>query len=207
MDSYNDRYSTESRERVADSAYVYGSGAAQDGHEWTVEECRALPEDQRVELIGGVVYNQAAPLRIHQELLMELALAIRQHIQREGKDCKVYPAPFFVRLEKDNHTFVEPDISVICDRSLLSEEGCEGAPDWIIEITSPSTKQRDYGIKLFRYRSAGVKLYWIVDPEDQRVLVYDFTHEDDVHIFRFEDQVPVSLCEDFVIDFSSFDLR
>ena len=73
---------------------------------------------------------------------------------------------------------MEPDISVICDKSKLDDRGCVGAPDWIIEIASPSTKRTDYGVKLFKYRSAGVREYWIVDPLKNLILVYNFDTSD-----------------------------
>lgn len=186
-----------------DKACCFKDGAAAYAAErLTVEECLKISGDKRVELIDGVIYDMAPPKRMHQRLLMKLALAISSYSESQGGHCEVYPAPFFVRLHADDYTYVEPDISVICDPSKLSEEGCEGAPDWIIEITSPSTKRMDYGIKLFRYRSAGVKLYWIVDPEEKKVTVYHFNSGDEVQFYTFQDQVEVALAPGFVIDFA-----
>lgn len=91
---------------------------------------------------------------------------IANYIDSSGGDCKVIPAPFAVFLNEDNTNYVEPDISVICDKDKLDNRGCNGAPDWIIEIASPSNQHMDYEIKLFKYRSAGVREYWIVNPDD-----------------------------------------
>ncbi len=96
---------------------------------------------------------------------------------------------------------MEPDISVICDRSKLTDKGCSGAPDWIIEIVSPGSRRTDYYAKLFKYRTAGVKEYWIVDPEKNRILVYDFESEN-TGDYTFSDSVKVSIYDDFYINFS-----
>lgn len=114
--------------------------------------------------------------------------------------CKVFPAPFAVFLNEDDLNYVEPDISVICDKDKLDERGCNGAPDWIIEVTSPSNPQNDYGIKLFKYRTAGVREYWIVNPQKKTVTVYDFETEKKSNQYNFEDDVPVCIYEDLCIN-------
>ena len=111
----------------------------------------------------------------------------------------MYVAPFAVFISNDDRNYVEPDISVICDKDKLSDRGCEGAPDWIIEITSPGTQQRDYGIKLFKYRTAGVKEYWIISPQKQMVTVYDFKEELTTGLYSFDDEIPVSIYPGFSI--------
>jgi Uma2 family endonuclease len=137
----------------------------------------------RCELIDGVVYDMApAPLRIHQEVITELLVQIRNHLGRETR-CRVYTAPFDVRLpgadeaDDDVDTVVQPDISVICDPSKLDERGCRGAPDWIIEIISPSTASMDYIRKLTLYEHHGVREYWIVHPVDKIVMLYAMTEK------------------------------
>ena len=122
---------------------------------YTIEDIYALPDGQRAELIDGRIYNMAPPARIHQKLITELVSALHQHIRDNNGDCEVYPAPFAVFLNADDKNYVEPDISVVCDKSKLIEKGCNGAPDLIMEVVSPSTQQMDYGIKLFKYRTAG----------------------------------------------------
>ncbi len=120
---------------------------------YTSEDYWNLPEGQRAELIDGRLYAMAPPNRIHQELVMEISATIHSHIKSKDGDCKVYPAPFAVNLNADDKILVEPDISVICDQNKLSDQGCKGAPDWIIEIVSPSSTRMDYSVKLFKYRT------------------------------------------------------
>ena len=133
----------------------------------------SLPEGVRAELVDGcLIDNQAASSRVHQTILMELAGTIRDYIRRKKGECRVYPAPFAVKLYQDKQTIVEPDISVICDNSKLTEQGCTGAPDWIIEIVSPSNSSHDYIPKLKLYAVAGVREYWRVDPTKEKIFVY-----------------------------------
>ena len=169
---------------------------------YTIEDIYALPEGQRAELIDGQMYMMAPPMRLHQKLITEFVSAIHQYIKNHKGDCEVYPAPFAVFLNEDNRNYVEPDISVVCDKSKLTENGCNGAPDWIIEITSPSNPQNDYGLKLFKYRTAGVREYWIVNPQKKTVTVYDFETEKKSNQYNFEDDVPVCIYEDLSINIS-----
>lgn len=101
-------------------------------------------------------------------------------------------------MNDDNINYMEPDISVICDVSKLDEKGCHGAPDWIIEIVSPSSKSRDYMTKLFKYRTAGVREYWIVDPDNQLVIAYGF-EKNTVEQYKFGEDIPVGIYEDCTI--------
>ena len=134
-------------------------------------------ESERVELIDGQVYLMAPPTRAHQEILTALFLQLGEFLA--DKPCKVYPAPFGVRLFEEKNdipensdTMVEPDISVICDHDKLDDLGCKGAPDLVIEILSPSTQRHDRVTKFNLYERAGVREYWIVDPERQTVQVH-----------------------------------
>jgi Uma2 family endonuclease len=131
-------------------------------------------EDERYEIIDGEAYMMATPSRIHQEISGNFYYALRSFL--EDKPCKVYTAPFSVRLfpTKDNSddTVVEPDITVVCDPSKLDDRGCNGAPDFIIEILSPSTARYDRIVKFNKYREAGVKEYWIIDPEEKAVFAH-----------------------------------
>ena len=103
-------------------------------------------------------------------------------------------------LNEDDLNYVEPDISVICSPSKLNDKGCAGAPDWIIEVVSPSSRRMDYFTKLFKYRSAGVREYWIVDPEKNRILVYNFETEN-TGDYTFSDSVKAGIFEDLYISF------
>lgn len=175
--------------------------AARKEDVYTIEDIYALPDGERAELIDGELYMMATPSRIHQKIVHFLDWMIGNYIHSNGGDCEVYPAPFAVFLNADNEIYVEPDISVICDKSKLTDEGCKGAPDWIIEIVSQSSRPMDYNKKLFKYRTAGVREYWIVDREKNRVMVYDFEH-DTVEEYSFSDKVKAGIYEDLEIDFS-----
>ena len=142
----------------------------------TIDDIYALPEGQRAELIDGQLYMMAPPKTIHQRLVSKLGQKIANYIDRKDGDCEVFPAPFAVFMSADEKTYVEPDISVICDRDKLDRHGCKGAPDLIVEILSPSTQRRDRLIKLELYQRAGVREYWLVSPEEQTVQVLLFTN-------------------------------
>lgn len=167
---------------------------------YTIDDIYALPDGERAELIDGQIYYMAPPKRIHQRLVHQLERIIGNYIEEKHGDCEVYPAPFAVFLNEDDKTYVEPDISVICDKNKLDDRGCFGAPDWIIEIVSPSTERMDYGIKLFKYRSAKVREYWIVNPSKQVVMVYDFEHELNTKLYSFDDTIPGCIYRDLKIN-------
>ena len=164
---------------------------------YTIEDIYALPDGQRAELIDGQIYNMAPPNFLHQKLVMELSAAIHQYIKSKKGNCEVLPAPFAIFLNQDNQNYVEPDISIVCDKNKLDKQGCNGAPDWIIEIISPSTERLDCGIKLFKYRSAGVREYWMVNPKLHTVTVYDFEHNEKTKQYSFDDDIPSCIFQDF----------
>ena len=168
---------------------------------YTAEDYWALPEGTRAELIDGELWALASPSRAHQEIVSALVRRIGNHIESRGGTCKTYPAPFAVNLFADDSAFVEPDISVVCDRDKLSNRGCEGAPDFIVEVVSPSNREMDYISKLGLYREAGVQEYWICDPMRMRTLAYDFESEDVVSIYSFEQPVPSATLPGLEIDF------
>ena len=172
---------------------------------YTIEDILALPENEHAELIDGQIYYQAAPSRKHQDISGELYATIHDYIKRNGGPCKVYHAPFAVLLNDDDSVYIEPDISVICDRNKLSDRGCEGAPDWIIEIVSPGSRRMDYMIKLFKYRTAGVREYWIVDYAKDMVMVYNF-EQNEMENYTMADKVPVGIYDNLVIDFAEMDI-
>ena len=173
---------------------------------YTIEDIYNLPQGKRAELIDGEIYMMASPSTIHQRLVMALSNRIYNYIDSKQGSCEVFPSPFAVFLNADNEIYLEPDISVICDKSKITDEGCNGAPDWVIDIVSQSSKRMDYYIKLFRYRTAGVKEYWVVDPEKNHVIVYDFEH-DEVMDYTFSDKVKAGIYEDLEIDFSEIQME
>ena len=169
---------------------------------YIVEDIYLLPDGQRAELIDGQIYNMAPPSPLHQKLVALFTTALQNYIKSKGGSCEVYPAPFAVFLNQDDRNYVEPDISVICDPSKMNDRGCNGTPDFIIEIVSPSSQRMDYLTKLFKYRTAGVREYWIIDPDQCQVLVYDFSAAIYPVIYGFDAKIPVAIWDgDCVIDF------
>ena len=166
---------------------------------YTIDDIYALPEGQRAELIDGQIYDMAPPSPMHQELVMELSATLRDYIKKNGGPCKVYPAPFAVFLNEDDRNYVEPDISVICDSSKVDNRGYQGAPDFIIEIVSPISQRMDYLTKLFKYRTAGVREYWIVNPLQRTVQVYSFEGTEDSTQYSFDDEITVTIYGDLKI--------
>lgn len=169
---------------------------------YTVDDIYALPEGERAELIDGQIYMMAPPSRKHQDILSFLHLTIGNYVAQNNGNCKVYPAPFAVFLSTDESKYLEPDISVICDKDKLDDRGCNGAPDWIIEIVSSGSRSMDYYTKLSLYRSAGVREYWIVDSMKQAILVYDMEHAAAPVIYSFADTIKVNIYDNLEIDFS-----
>ena len=165
---------------------------------YTVDDIYALPEGERAELIDGKIYYMAPPSRAHQDIIFSLSRKIADYIDSKNGGCKVYLAPFAVFLNEDDKNYVEPDISIICDSNKLNDKGCVGAPDWIIEIVSPSSKQTDYYKKLFKYRTAGVREYWVADPDRKIVTVYNFEH-DTMEEYPFGEEVPAGIYEGFSV--------
>lgn len=178
------------------------SMALQQNKIYTTKDIYSLPDGQRAELIDGQLYMMAPPDYKHQKIVMELSAIIHQYIKSHRGNCEVLPAPFAVFLNADDLNYVEPDISVICDKNKLTEKGCKGAPDWIIEIASPGTSRIDYGVKLFKYRSAGVREYWIVNPKTCTVNVFDFENEKVSNQYSFDDNISVCIYEDLSINLS-----
>ncbi len=156
--------------------------AEQLQQKYTYADYAQWPEDERWELIDGVAYAMTAPQRLHQDIVFELGRQIGNYLQ--GKPCKGYTAPFDVRLPRQNdeadakvETVVQPDLSVICDPSKLDKQGCRGAPDWVVEVLSPSTALKDMDTKRSLYQRHGVQEYWIIHPEDRWILVYTLDAE------------------------------
>lgn len=174
---------------------------------YTEDDYYNLPENVRAELIDGQFYDMAAPSRIHQEILSSLHLEIGNYLRSKKGSCKVYPAPFSVKLFDNRKTVVEPDISVICDPNKLTDQGCTGAPDWIIEIVSPSTSSHDYVRKLNLYMDAGVREYWIVDPVQRHIVVYYLEKTQfKMTTYTFQDKVKVNLYDDLWISLQELEL-
>ena len=167
---------------------------------YTVEDIYALPDGERAELVDGEMYDMAPPSTTHQRIVSRLHLKIAGYIESNGGKCEVFPAPFAVFLNKDERNYLEPDISVICDKHKIDEVGCNGAPDWVIEVVSPGSKHMDYGIKLYKYRTAGVREYWVINPMTKTVNVYDWEHGDEnTNQYAFHEEIPSCIYSDFSI--------
>ena len=172
---------------------------------YTIDDIYALPDGERAELIDGRIYNMAPPSRTHQRIVTELCTIINNYIKSKHGSCEVDISPFAVFLNEDDRNYVEPDISVICDPGKLTEKGCNGAPDWVIEVVSPGSRQMDYYTKLFKYRTAGVREYWIVDPQKNRITVYNFETAN-TEDYTFADSVKSGIYPDLSIDFSNIQI-
>ena len=177
----------------------WGAYAAKK-EEYTIEDIYALPEGVRAELIDGEIYYMATLTRTHQKIVGEMHLAVAGYIRSHGGTCEVYIPPYAVYLNADNSTYLEPDLTVICDPSKSEDKGCVGAPDWVVEVVSPSSKRMDYLLKLFKYRTAGVREYWIINPEKRVVSVYSWNdgHES-VEMYSFTDEIPSGIYPDLNI--------
>lgn len=168
--------------------------------EYTVEDIMALPDGQRAELFDGEMIMMATPTTTHQTIIGELYMEIAGYIKKNKEKCKVLFAPFGVFIKKDNKNYLEPDIVVICDENKLDNKGCHGAPDWVIEVVSPSSRGLDYERKMAIYSETGVREYWIVDSEKQVIIVYHLEKTKIPFMYRFGDKVKVSIYKDLEID-------
>ena len=166
---------------------------------YTSEDYWNLPDGERAELIDGQLIAMATPNRVHQRLTHQLAYEFENYIRQNKGSCEVIPAPFAVNLNADDETYVEPDISVICDQNKLTDRECKGAPDFIIEVVSPSSRKHDYTIKNALYSNAGVREYWIVDPARERTTVYRYEEDAAPTIFFFNQTIPVGIYSDLSI--------
>ena len=168
---------------------------------YTIKDIEELPEGERAELIDGQIYMLATPSTRHQRLSRFLFRKIDSYIESKKGKCEVFYAPFgvFLKNEKWGEDFVEPDLMVICDPNKVDEKGCHGAPDWVIEIVSPSSKMRDYLQKANLYMNNGVREYWVVDPIRETTVVYKHEEEGVQIIHKFGEPIKVGIYEDLEI--------
>ena len=189
-------------DKVREESVYYAETGKKQG-KYTIEDYYALPDDVRAELIDGEIYDMSAPQVVHQVLLGSLFNRLSEFIKRKGRQCLPLVAPVDVQLDMDDKTMVQPDILVLCNRDKLKKRVIYGAPDMIIEILSKSTRKKDTFVKLEKYLDAGVREYWVVDPDRKKVVVYDFEHSPTTVIYGFEEQMPVRIFGgECVIDFA-----
>ncbi len=168
----------------------------------TLEQYEALPEEKRAEVFDGIVYDMASPSQIHQSILLELSTLLNTYVKGKRGDCKVFPAPFDVKLSDHPLTIVQPDIMIVCDKDKLDGKRCNGAPDFIIEIVSPGNPADDYIRKAYYYKNAGVREYWIVDPRRKTVTVNYFEGNIVSVQYPFDSIIKVNIYDDLLINFS-----
>lgn len=171
--------------------------------EYTLEDYYAIPDERRVELIDGVIYDMAAPTSVHQILSGKIFNKLDAHVSKKKGTCIPIISPIDVQLDCNDKTMVQPDVVVICDRSKVIMRCIYGAPDFVLEVLSPSTSKKDSTIKLRKYKAAGVQEYWMVDPDKKKVVVYDWSKSEIPTVYGFDVKVPVGIfrgeCEvDFV---------
>lgn len=185
---------------VAESVSAYKT---EKKYGYTLKDYYEIPEDRRVELIDGVIYDTGAPSSIHQLFCSEIWAQLRAYIAEKGGDCIPFVSPIDVQLDCDDKTMVQPDVLVVCDRSRVVRRCILGAPDFIVEILSDATRKKDMSIKLGKYMNAGVREYWLIDPDKKKVLVYDLENDGFPVIYEFDAKIPVMIFSgECVIDFT-----
>ncbi len=172
--------------REAEPAYAADPGQGS----YTIEDYYALPDDRRVELIDGYFYDMASPTTIHQMIVHRIVYQLTPCADRHP-ECVLFMAPLDVRLDNDDRTMVQPDIMILCHRNDRDVRRINGAPDFVIEVLSPSSRFHDMFRKLNKYRFSGVREYWIVDPEKKQIIVYDLEHDEPPRNYTFHDTVPL----------------
>lgn len=172
---------------------------------FTLEEYLALPENERMEILEGMPYLLASPSVSHQIIALAFASSFREALQ--GKPCQAFIAPLDVFLDAADvrrPTVVQPDVFVVCDRKKLDDRGCHGAPDLIVEVLSPGTRQHDQVRKMNLYWRHGVREYWLADPEIR--VIEQFVWDEKGYLlggfFRAGDKLPVRVLADCVLDVS-----
>lgn len=185
-------FKSQEGDRIEEAAAMYR--ARQQGN-YIIEDYYALPEDRRAELIDGIIYDMSSPTSVHQLIGAEIWEQLKSYIRNSKGKCVPMLAPLDVQLDCDDRTMVQPDVLVVCDRERIHMNCVYGAPDFIVEIMSKTTRKKDSILKLNKYMNAGVREYWMVDPESRKVVVYDFAHEEYPVIYGGEDKVPVGIFE------------
>ncbi len=155
------------------------------------EICAQLGENRCIELIDGHLIINEMPDMDHQIIVQNLGEKIRDFIKRNKGKCKMFNVGINVFLDEDDYTLVIPDVVVLCDRGKIGKKGIIGAPDWVIEVVSPSTRTNDYNRKMHKYMAAGVREYWIIDPLKEKIITYVEGETLMACVYDFTDHVPV----------------
>lgn len=168
----------------------------------TLEQYEALPENVRAEIFDGQISYMASPSQSHQIISMELSTVLNIYLKSKNGSCRVFHAPFDVKLSDTPLTIMHPDLMIICDKNKLDGKRCNGAPDFIIEIVSPSNPADDYIRKLYYYKNYGVREYWIIDPQRKSIMVNYFERDLFNIPYTFDAVLKVNIYEDLYINFS-----
>lgn len=178
-----------------DSAvFSYGSPQRKQG-DYTVADYLAIPDEIRVELIDGVIYDMAVPTFDHQKIAGEIHRQIANYILENNGQCEAGISPIDVQLDCDDKTMVQPDVLILCDSEKIQKGRVFGAPDFVLEVISPSTKRKDYYKKLEKYENAGVREYWILDPYKRQLYVYFFERDIYAQMYDLTQPVPIHIYE------------
>lgn len=193
-------YQLVSRESQADcvrESAVYNARFVEKKQgEYTIEDYYALPEERRAELIDGVIYDMSSPLFIHQIIAGEVYAQIREYIEKNKGECVPVIAPVDVQLECNDKTMVQPDVLIVCDEQKIRKFGIFGAPDFVLEVLSDSTRKKDLTLKLTKYIESGVREYWIIDPKKKLLLTYDFTEEGMPNIYPLKGKLGLAIYQE-----------
>lgn len=181
---------------VEEAQYKYGNPPEKKQGEYTLEDYYALPDERRVELIDGVIYDMSAPTLLHQLIGGKVYVMIQSFIEKKGGKCLPFYAPVDVRLDCDDKTMVQPDVLILCDDAKKTKRYIMGAPDFCLEVISESTRRKDYIKKLQKYTDAGVKEYWIIDPFQKILLVHHWKDDYAPHMYPLQGKVGLALYDD-----------
>ena len=186
------RYGTESLSGPVQPLEVKETAKKYQTAGFTLDDYLNLPDEgPRKELIDGVFYDMGEPATAHQAIVGYIHKKLLDHVMEKGGPCMPMLSPVAVQLDEDDKTVVEPDVVVVCNRDKFQNRRIFGAPDFILEVLSPSTRKKDMWLKAFKYQNAGVREYWIIDPKARKLMVYDYEHEGFPAIYGFHEQVPV----------------
>lgn len=199
-DTY-DSYETFNASRECEPIAAYGYQRSPE--HYTIHDYYQLPNDHRYELIDGKFYYMAAPSHTHQLLVGFLFYKFQDHVVKHKGACLPMVSPTDVQLDRNLFTMLQPDMLIVCDKSKLIDHCLYGAPDFVLEVLSPSTRRKDISIKVPKYMKAGVKECWLIDPQNKQVLVYTSDEPATSVIYDFDSKVPVQIWNgDCEIDFS-----
>ena len=178
---------------IAEPYQTYGTSALSNPGPFTVEDWEKLPDGERAELIDGQLIYMATPTVTHQLIAGEVHRQIANFIYDHDGSCMPGIAPLGVQLDCDNRTMVEPDVLVVCDPEKAEGRNVYGAPDFILEVLSPTTAKKDIFTKAEKYRNAGVREYWIIDPENALLRVFPYGFDEDVTDYDMKSPVPLRI--------------